>query len=200
MKKIFFLILFYFSLTIVFSQISLLDSLTIKNYKEYNNINEALINPEKVIVLNLKRSKLSKFPSEIFLFKNLQFLDLSKNKIPKLPDSIYLLINLKYLILSKTGLTALPDSIGKLTNLRLLNANQNDIEKLPFSFGDLENLEVADLWSNELDYFPQSLCKLKKLKVMDLRHILIPLKNQIQIQKMLPNTKIHFSAPCQCSW
>ena len=200
MKKIFFLILFYFSVTIVFSQISLPDSSTIKNYKEYNNLNEALLNPEKVIVLNLRRSKLTKFPSEIFLFKNLQFLDLSKNKILKLPDSIYLLSNLKYLILSKMGLTALPDSIGKLNNLKLLNANQNDIAKLPFSFGDLENLEVADLWSNELEYFPQSLSKLKKLKIMDLRHILIPLKNQIQIQSMLPNTKIHFSAPCQCAW
>ena len=82
MKKIFLLILFYFSVTIVFSQISLLDSLTINN-KEYNNLNEALLNPEKVIVLNLRRSKLTKFPSEIFLFKNLQFLDLSKNKILK---------------------------------------------------------------------------------------------------------------------
>ena len=53
MKKIFLLILFYFSVTILFSQITLLDSLNIKNYKEYNNLNEALLNPEKVIVLNV---------------------------------------------------------------------------------------------------------------------------------------------------
>ncbi|MDI1354614.1 MAG: leucine-rich repeat domain-containing protein [bacterium] len=182
------------------AQPALMDSVTLALYPTYFDLSEALQNPDEVIKLNLRKKKLKEFPKEVLLFKNLQYLDLSRNDIKTLPDSIVVLTQLQYLIVSRTGLETLPRNIGGLKNLRHLNVNQNSLGVLPYSFGDLENLEVADLWSNELEYFPESMSKLKNLVWMDLRNILIPAANQEAIQAMLPDTKIEFSPPCNCSW
>lgn len=198
MKKKFLFFIFLFSISRFYGQIALLDSVSLAVYQEYTSLEEALKNPEDVIKLTLKRNKFKAFPSELYQFKNLQYLDLTKNNIKELPDSIVTFKNLQYLILSKTNLQSLPNNIGELKNLKHLNANQNSIGRLPYSFGNLENLEVADLWSNELEYFPETMVKLKKLKLLDLRNILISKTVQEQIQMMIPNTLIQFSPPCNC--
>lgn len=184
----------------LFAQTELLDSVTLATYPEYTDLAEALQTPDQVVKLSLRKKKYKEFPKELYGFKNLQYLDLSKNLIKDLPDSIVSFKHLQYLIVSKNALETLPKNIGRLKSLKHLNVNQNEISVLPYSFGDLENLEVADLWSNNLEYFPESLSNLKRLKVMDLRNILIPQKNQDAIQNMLPETTIHFSPPCNCSW
>lgn len=199
MKPLLF-ITFLFCGLVSFSQSLLLDSVSLAACYEYKDLNEALKNPDSVIRLSLRKKKFKTFPSELYQFKNLQYLDLSKNSIDELPDSITLFINLQHLICSKSGLKRLPPNMGKLKNLKYLNVNQNDIERLPLSFGELENLEVADLWSNNLEYFPETMKKMTKLRLMDLRNILIPQNHQDNIQAMLPNTKIYFSPPCKCSW
>lgn len=198
LKKI--LIFFFLCSSIsCFSQ-QLLDSMSLANYAEYDDMKEALANPDDVIKLVLRKKKLKSFPRDIFKFKNLQYLDLSKNEIQEIPDSIVLLKDLQQLEMSKNELKSLPKNIGDLKNLKYLNVNQNEITVIPFSFGDLEKLEVADLWSNELEYFPESMSKLKNLRIMDLRNILIPQNHQDSIQNMLPNCTIYFSPPCNCSW
>jgi Leucine-rich repeat (LRR) protein len=196
-RYIFFLAFTFFAIS---SQAQLLDSVSLALCQEYTDLQEALKNPDNVIKLSLRKKKFKEFPKELYVFKNLQYLDISKNSIKELPDSLTRFPNLQYLICSKTGLERLPKNIGQLKNLRHLNVNQNEIEQLPYSIGDLENLEVADLWSNNLDYFPESMKKMTKLKLMDLRNILIPRSHQEIIQGMLPNTKIHFSPPCNCTW
>ncbi len=195
-----YILLLVFTATIANAQHDLLDSVTLATYQEYTDLDEAMKNPADVVKLNLKRKKLKGFPKEVLEMKNLQYLDVSKNNIKELPDSIVTLNKLQYLLVSRTGLERLPVNIGRLKNLKHLNVNQNEISVLPYSIGDLENLEVADLWSNNLDYFPESMAKLKNLKWMDLRNILIPQEHQDNIQAMLPETVIHFSPPCQCSW
>ncbi|NBQ47756.1 MAG: hypothetical protein EBU33_04785, partial [Sphingobacteriia bacterium] len=77
---------------------------------------------------------------------------------------------------------------------------------LRLSYGELggklsrkENKAFYKFLKN-LDYFPESLAKLKNLRWMDLRNILIPAQNQENIQSMLPECKIYFSPPCNCSW
>lgn len=184
----------------LYSQTQLLDSLTLASTKEYNDLDLALKNPDSVIKLSLRKKKYKSFPSQLYAFKNLQYLDISKNSIDELPDSMIVFTNLQVLICNKSGLKKLPDQIGRLKNLKYINVNQNDIERLPYSFGALENLEFADLWSNNLEYFPESMKQMTKLKWMDLRNILIPQNHQDNIQNMLPTTKIYFSPPCKCSW
>jgi len=181
-------------------QAQLLDSVSLALTPEYSDLKAALENPLAVIRLNLRKQKLKDFPKEILELKNLQYLDLSKNDIEELPDSLVTLKDLQYLLVSRTGLKALPKNIGQLNNLVHLNINQNEVQVIPYSFGELHKLEYADLWSNNLDYFPESLSGLKSLRWMDLRNILIPAYNQELIQQMLPEAKIEFSPPCNCSW
>ncbi|MCW3077443.1 MAG: hypothetical protein JWO32_2052 [Bacteroidetes bacterium] len=200
MKTSIVIIVILFLQQAIFGQSQLLDSLSLAACHEYTNLDEALKNPESVVKLSLRKKKYKTFPSKLYVFTNLQYLDLSKNSIDELPDSITVFKSLQYLICSKDGLKRLPNNIGDLKNLKYLNVNQNDIERLPYSFGDLENLEIADLWSNNLEYFPETMKKNTKLKLMDLRNILIPQNHQDIIQAMLPNTKIYFSPPCKCSW
>jgi Leucine-rich repeat (LRR) protein len=182
------------------AQGQLLDSISLAMAGEYTDLKAALEDGDRVVKLNLRHKKLKEFPMQILTLRKLQYLDLSRNRIKNLPDSIVNLSDLQYLIISKSGLESLPGNIGRMKNLKVLNVNQNEISMLPYSFGDLENLEVADLWSNNLEVFPESLSKLGHLREMDLRAILIPANQQERIRNLLPNVKIHFSPPCNCSW
>ena len=123
----------------------LLDSASLALEPVFDNLQEALKEPEKVIRLHLVKQKLSEFPREIYQFKNLQELDLSKNHIKELPDSIGELQKLQVLNLSKNNLELLPAAIGKLKDLRKLVVNQSSLTALPAAIGDLENLRVLDL-------------------------------------------------------
>lgn len=199
MRKLF-LLLFAFSLHFAYSQEILLDSLSLASAKEYHYLDSALKHPDKVYKLVLRRQKLKSFPKEIFLFKNLQYLDISKNDIKEIPEDIGSLKYLQYFACSKCKLSKIPESIGQLEHLYYLNLNQNDIDSLPESIGNLKKLKILDLWDNNLSYFPYSMNRLENLKIMDVRSILLNEQQQNYIQSLLPNTKIYFSPPCRCSW
>jgi Leucine-rich repeat (LRR) protein len=176
----------------------LLDSAAFFSAPIYDNIGEALKNPNSVYRLSLKGKKLKVFPLEILKFTNLQELDLSKNKLDSLPNEIGELKNLQILDVSSNKLEYFPDSIGKLRKLKKIAAGKNEIIAIPKQIGELENLEILDLWSNQITIFPDELNKLKKLKWMDLRVIEIEDIKQRHIQEMLPNVIIHFSPSCHC--
>lgn len=196
----------YFISTIVLffvlsqSKAQLLDSVALAHADEITSMDSALLNPDKVIKLVLRKKHLKKFPEEILKFKNLQYLDISKNSIKELPDGIGDLTQLQYLACSKTGLEHVSRDIGKLKNLRWINLNQNELVLLPPQFGDMEKLEVADLWSNNLAEFPATLGKLKNLKVLDLRNILFSDEQHRYIQELLPNATVYLSPSCKCKW
>lgn len=196
----------YFIATIVLffvliqSKAQLLDSVALAHEDEITNMDSALMNPDKVIKLVLRKKHLKKFPEEILKFKNLQYLDISKNSIKELPEWIGELTQLQFLACSKTGLEHLPREIGNLKNLRWINLNQNELVLLPPQFGDMEKLEVADLWSNNLAEFPATLGKLKNLKVLDLRNILFSDEQHRYIQELLPHATVYLSPSCKCKW
>lgn len=200
LNTITFLLLFllFFS-TKTFSQSQLLDSLTLDTLTAFTSIDEAMKHPDRVLKLELKRKKLTEFPSEIFKFRNLQYLDLSKNNIKEIPVEISLLKDLQYFSISKNKVESLPPEIGELSNLYFLNVNQNDLVALPPQLGKLEKLKKLDLWSNNIETFPEEIKDMKSLKVLDLRVILIPDAEQSRIQDLLPNTKIYFSPYCRCA-
>lgn len=176
----------------------LLDSSALYSSPIYDNLEEALKNPNSVYRLSLKGSKIKVFPAEIFKLKYLQELDISKNKIDSIPDELGDMKNLQVLDISSNKLEYLPDSIGKLKNLRKLSAGKNNLVAIPKQIGMLMNLEVLDLWSNQITAFPEELQNLKKLRWMDLRVIQIEDDIQKHIQEILPGTKIHFSPSCHC--
>jgi Leucine-rich repeat (LRR) protein len=182
------------------SKAQLLDSVELAHADEITNMDSALMNPDKVIKLVLRKKHLKKVPDQIAQFKNLQYLDISKNSIKELPEWIGDLSQLQFLACSKTGLEHVPREIGKLKNLRWINLNQNELVLLPPQFGDMEKLEVADMWSNNLNEMPSTLQNLKKLKVLDLRNILFSDEQQRYIQELLPHTTVYLSPSCKCKW
>ena len=181
-----------------FCTAQLLDSAQLLAAPVYDNLNDALQNPDKVYRLDLSKKKLKVFPMEILKFKNLQELDLGKNKLDSLPEQIGMLTNLQILNVSGNKLTYLPDSIGELKNLKKLVGSRNSLIALPKRIGDCENLEILDLWENDLSTFPEEMSKLKKLKWMDLRVIMIDDNQEERLRQLLPNTKIFFSPNCHC--
>jgi Leucine-rich repeat (LRR) protein len=176
-----------------------LDSAALANEIEYTSVKDALANKDKAYKLNLSRTKLDKFPKEIFELPNLQELDISKNKIIEIPAEIGKLENLQILNLSKNKIVNVPDELGDLVNLKTLILNQNEIEILPPSFGKLTNLVFLDLWGNYINEFPKEMGKLENnLKYLDLRVITMKQPNQDAIQELLPNTNSLFSKSCNC--
>jgi hypothetical protein len=195
----FIMLLCLFSFTKIFSQEkSLLDSITLDETYTYMDLKEALAHPEMVIKLELRKQKLKTFPPEIFMFKNLQYLDLGKNQLKELPDSIYKLTQLQHLNVERNKIGMLPKEIGKLTNLTYLNANNNDLIGLPPQIGNLERLHILDVWSNNFSEYPESLSNLKELQVLDIRAIMINQETVKLLHKWLPNTSIHYDPPCNC--
>jgi Leucine-rich repeat (LRR) protein len=176
----------------------LLDSLSLDTLQAYTDLNEALKNPDKVLKLVLRKQKLKEFPAAILQFKNLQYLDLSKNSIRELPPEIAKLQSLQYFSISRNSLEGFIPELGELVQLRWLIMNQNELSLLPPQIGKLVNLEYLDLWSNNLDHLPDDLRNLKNLKRLDLRVIMINDQEQSRIAGLLPNTKIFFSANCNC--
>lgn len=197
-RHIVLLSLFFLFSELGFSQIGLLDSLTLDTMRAYTNLEDALKHPENVVKLELRRKRLKSFPMDILKFPNLQYLDLTKNDISELPVEIGQLKNLQYFSISKNGLEEFPPQIGDLENLYYLNANQNELTSIPATIGKLTKLRNLDLWSNNIDRFPEELKYLKSLMVLDLRVILIPDELQNTIQALLPRTKVYFSPYCKC--
>ena len=51
----------------------------------FDDLEEALLSPDDVEILILKREKYNEWPNELAMFRNLRVLDLSHNKIESLP-------------------------------------------------------------------------------------------------------------------
>ena len=200
MSKAFLLICFFFKIltSFVFAQEG--DSLLNMQEQTFYSLQSALLNPNQVYKLNLRNEKLTVFPEEIFLLKNLKELDLSKNKIREIPPEIDKLSRLELLDLSKNQVEVFTKEICFLPELRVLRMSRNNLISIPFEIENLRALQVLDLWDNDLVDFPESLSKLEKLKAFDLRGILINSKEQKRIEELLPNAKIYFSPSCNCGF
>lgn len=198
MSKLFAFISLVLLLSSNISQAQLL-SLTELEEKEIFSYEEAILNPEKVYKLDLRKHKLNELP-ELKQFPNLQWLTLSRNKITEIPEEIFQLTKLQYLDLSKNKIDLIPKEIGNLIHLKKLYLNQNNISSLPPQIGRLINLEFLDLWDNEISVLPDEIAAMKSLKTLDLRNILINDEEQKKISSLLPNTKIFFSPGCNCKY
>lgn len=192
-----------FVLSLVFSIVvnaQVLDSLELSQAYEYTSLEEALVEPEKVIVLTLKRDKLSEIPLEIYQFTNLQVLNLSKNKITEIPEEIKQLKLLQELYLFNNQVKVVSPSLGELENLRVLDLSKNPLSELPKEISTLKNLERLILWSTEVTEFPYSITHLSEtLLFLDLRVVFMNQDRQNAIMDLLPNTKIMFSSSCNCN-
>jgi len=184
--------------TVLYSQV--LDSLSLSKAIEYKNLKEALINPEEVYRLNLRKKKLKSIPPEVFLFKNLNYLELSSNRINNIPKEISSLANLQYLYIGKNKIESIPIELTQLKHLKVLSLNRNGIKSLPKEIGSMYSLRILDLWGTDIVVLPNEIALLKHtLEIIDMRVIYMNRREQEVILNMFPNTKILFSKACNCN-
>ena len=176
--------------------------------KTYNNIEEALKNPENVFRLNLsnqtfkisnedwkkfinleyltiKNDHLKEIPLGITNLKSLKIIDLSGNDFTELPKEFTNLVNLEEIYLNEEKNINLPKSLSllsKLPKLKTLHLENDDLSILPSEIFKLNNLENLYLNDNNFKKIP-ALDALNHLKYLDLQNNNI--KSQLQDMKNL---------------
>lgn len=157
--------------------------------------------PLKVFKLSLKKMKLTDLPSEIFKFKNLQFLDVQKNKLKTLPIRIGEFKYLQVINITANKIEVVTKELGELTHLKRFLAGSNDISSIPPEIENLKELVFLDLWGNNIGSLPFEIQELKdNLKEIDMRQIQMNKEEHQKIQDLLPDTKIKFSQACNCGF
>ena len=115
----------------------------------YTSVEEAVLNPEKVFVLDLSANNLDVLPKELEKLTNIQRINLSNNRLRGLPDFFFELKTLQEINLEENKLDSLPAKISNLTNLKKLNLTRTKIPTIPASFSKLVNLKELNLsWNN----------------------------------------------------
>ena len=168
--------------------------------KVWTDFEAALQRPENVLRLDLSRSKLKALDHRLQRFQYLRELNLDKNKIDTLPNWIGSLSTLERLSIRSNRLRSIPPAMLQLYALKELDLADNEIEGIPEDIDHMVSLEKLILWSNVVGHFPPSLSRLEHLVELDLLHNEMSFDEQIWVREILPQAKLHFSAPCQCQF
>ncbi|MBB1192789.1 leucine-rich repeat domain-containing protein [Flavobacterium sp. SOK18b] len=187
---------------------SLWSQIKYEKNKEFNNLNDALNNPELIYRLNLsnqnikldtvdwskfinleylslKNDHLTEIPSGISNIKTLKSIDLSGNDFDVLPSdfsNLKLLEEVRLNDESKMDLPKTLDVLAKLPMLKSLYLENDQLKTLPTELLKIKNLENLYLGNNEIEKVP-TLKKLDHLKYLDLKDNKI--KNDLQDMKNL---------------
>ncbi|MDR1847934.1 MAG: leucine-rich repeat domain-containing protein [Bacteroidales bacterium] len=154
--------------------ISILCSLSgISQEREFTSLEEAMLSPDSVFSLTLRKSHLKAIPSEIYTLKHLKRLSLSRNNITEISDSIALLRELHYLDLSSNNVSSLPPAMATLP------------------------IDTLILWDNPIYALDTSFAALPLL-YLDMRAITQTKKEQDAIISLFPKAKIRRNRPCNC--
>ncbi|GAB4397342.1 MAG: hypothetical protein OHK0053_13550 [Microscillaceae bacterium] len=147
---------------------SLLSLADLKQQKVFTSLEEALQNPEEVLVLDLGGQKLGTLPPEIAQMTNLQKLVLYDNALRQVPPFLGQLRKLRYLDLYNNALEALPVEVGLLQNLLYLDLGDNRLHEFPEVLVQLPALQHLYLYGNRLKALPESLGQLSGLRTLRL--------------------------------
>ncbi len=138
----------------------------------YKSLNQALLAPEQVFILDLSSQYLPKFPEKILELPNLEELYLSNNLISRLPDSLAARLGtLKTLDLSNNRFQSLPAVIFQLPALQYLNLSRNQLTRLPSEIVQLQSLKILNLRGNRFPSFPEEILQLGNLEYLYLEGI-----------------------------
>jgi Leucine-rich repeat (LRR) protein len=129
----------------------------LKKEKPFTDLDKALKNPEKVIVLDLTGKSLEELPESIGSFKNLQVLRLGYGIKPGTPKRIIRkskhigggILHLdrgtgKYVAYNQ--LTQLPDTLASLTKLQYIDLNNNAFTDVPMILKEIETLTTINFY------------------------------------------------------
>lgn len=153
--------------------------------------------PDTVLAITIRKQKLDSLPTELFQFKNLQYLDAGKNKLSNV-TRLSAFPRLIYLNLEKNELDYFPVAICSLPNLRELIINRNNFSSIPECIEYASSLVRIDLWSVPITDLPISMTNLKDLKEIDLSEVRMGPSLQQKLKSMFPNVNLILDPPCDC--
>lgn len=173
----------------------------LQSEKIYTSLEEAMLEPENVFRLKLKKCKrCDSLPDQVFQLYNLQELNISRLKIKTLNSNISKLTRLQFLNVSNNKIQKLPESIGQLKELKSLIINRNKIVALPTTIANLHKLTLIDAWDNPLYSLPPEIEQISKnLRTLDLRQIPLKERELEEMERLLPLTNIIFTSVCECN-
>lgn len=168
---------------------------------EYTDLKKALLDPSKVVRLNLSNQEIDFQNQDFSVFKNLEYLNLTNDHLKTLPSSINKLSNLKVLDLSGNDFSEinldfknfknlqelylnneknlnLPKTLkqlAKLPNLKSLHLEHDNLQNIPSEIQLLKNLERLYLNENNFKEIPKEIKGLPHLQQLDLKKNVTPL-------------------------
>lgn len=134
--------------------------------KEYTELNQALVFPDKVTRLNLSGMSMDSLPQEISLFKNLTYLNLRNNHLKIFPEELSKLQNLRVLDVGGNLFSSLPQSVSSFASLEELfidNEQNLDFETSIEAIAGIPKLRTLHLENNREFGTNSSLQKLKNV-------------------------------------
>ncbi|WP_276089299.1 leucine-rich repeat domain-containing protein [Pedobacter sp. JY14-1] len=123
---------------------------------------------QKLKVLRINSTGLSKLPKAVLHLPELEVLDLSGNQLLDMPDDGWELKKLRTLSVENNRLDYLPSTLGNTTALQFLNAANNRIRQLPASLGKCRSLRQLILDNNDLSLLPEELAAADSLEMLKL--------------------------------
>jgi Leucine-rich repeat (LRR) protein len=151
------------------AQVKLYDDFEIEQFKMFNSIEDALVQPDSVFILFLAYKNLTEVPKEISKFRNLISLEFGDNDIKEIPSFVF-----------------------TLTKLQRLGFSHNDITVIPQDISKLKNLISFKIWNNKLTNVPDALLNLPNIQVIEIKGNPIPKQEIDRILKKCPTKKILF--------
>ena len=137
---------------------------------EFEDLNEAVRNPERVIRFQAYRHEDAAALTRVAELRNLQSLSISLSDVSQLLPRLGELKDLQNVYLQACKIPAFPDSILKLHNLRSLTIGNNSLRNLPDELGCLVKLEELRFSQNQLQRIPESIRKLTRLTTLGLSY------------------------------
>ena len=156
--------------------------------KEYNNINAALKEPDKVQVLDLGGQDHKTLPRALVKLSKMTSINLLGNNLKTFPVILTELPQLEEASFASTGMKYIGREIGRLKNLRILILDFNALDNVPAEIGELTNLLYLDLSTNKnLKSLPPSFANLKQLQELNIENTGISRQEIQRIKSWLPH-------------
>jgi len=138
------------------------------------------------------------FPSDVFKFKNIEYLWIGMRGFKEFPPGISSLKKLKHIDLQHGNIRKLPDDFYLLENLENLTLLFSNISELPPNFEKLKNLKRLNLGCTKIDHIPDQILKMHNLEILLLTHDdecqgkrkIFSEKDKVKVESILKNTKV----------
>ncbi|WP_395750336.1 DUF1963 domain-containing protein [Prosthecobacter sp.] len=142
----------------------------LKQLPEFDNLDEALRDPGKVLRFQAYRQGDADILSRVLELKKLQSLSISLSNVSKLLPGMADLPDLQNVYLQACDIRAFPESVLELHALRSLSIGNNSLEELPSEITGLKKLESLYLSQNKLCQIPDNIGDLIQLNTLGLSY------------------------------